>query len=334
MVSQPVSPGARQGVSPRRRAVAGLAAWGAGLLAGCGSAPVAPDSAARGAGGLGPSRSVVGGFLAPPGSPFGLPARPGTGAFVKLQAPAAVALRGNDLLVADIATGRLWRVDLALGTLSPIPGAPVSLQTRLALGPDLSAWVLDAAARQVLRFARDGRLMQTWRGGPDAPSPVGLALADGGATLLVADASTRQWLELRGAGGQALAVAPAGRDPSKVRGVDDIAVAGREVVLLDRLAGVVHRVQRDGQPLGRLGEGQLAQPAAIAADRFGRVVVLDVQDSSVKWLAADRPARVFDAAALGVQQPAGLALDEGWLAVSDRLSGQVVMHRLPTGATP
>lgn len=321
-------------MTTRRRLVGWLAAVGAGGLAACDSTPVRPDATTRRPGVFAGSRSVAGGFLVPPGSPFGALARPGTGAYVKLQAPAALALRGNDLAVADLATGRLWRVDLALGTLSPIPGAPVSPQTRLALGPDLSVWVLDAAARQVLRFARDGRLMQTWRGGPDAPSPVGLALADGGATLLVADASTRQWLELRGAGGRALAVAPVGRDPAQLRGVDDIAVAGERVLLLDRLAGVVHVLQRDGRGLDRLGEGQLAQPLAIAADRLGRIAVLDGQDGSLKWLAASRPARVIDAQALGVQQPAGIALDEGWLAVSDRLAGQVLIHRLPAEAAP
>lgn len=320
-------------MTTRRRLLGWLAA-AAGGMAGCDSAPVRPGEAPRRPGAFAGSRSVAGGFLVPPGSPFGALARPGTGAFVKLQAPAAVALRGNDMAVADLATGRLWRVDLALGTLSPIPGAPVSPQTRLALGPDLSVWVLDAAARQVLRFARDGRLMQTWRGGLDALSPVGLALADGGATLLVADASTRQWLELRGAGGRALAVAPAGRDPAQLRGVDDIAVAGDRVLLLDRLAGVVHVLQRDGRGLDRLGEGQLAQPVAIAADRLGRIAVLEGQDGSLKLLAAQRPARVVDAQALGAQQPAGIALDEGWLAVSDRLTGQVLIHRLPAEVAP
>ncbi|MBL8301733.1 MAG: hypothetical protein JNM26_03070 [Ideonella sp.] len=321
-------------MTTRRRLVGWLAAVGAGALGACDSTPVRPDDTPRRPGVFAGSRSVAGGFLVPPGSPFGALARPGTGAYVKLQAPAALALRGNDLAVADLATGRLWRVDLALGTLSPIPGAPVSPQTRLALGPDLSVWLLDTAARQVLRFARDGRLMQTWRGGPDAPSPVGLALADGGATLLVADASTRQWLELRGAGGRALAVAPGGRDPAQLRGVDDIAVAGDRVLLLDRLAGVVHVLQRDGRGLDRLGEGQLAQPVAIAADRAGRIAVLDGQDGSLKWLTSGRPARVIDAQALGVQQPAGIALDEGWLAVSDRLAGQVLIHRLPAEAAP
>jgi hypothetical protein len=256
-----------------------------------------------------------------------MPARPGTGAFVKLMAPTALALRGNDLLIVDSAAGRIWRADLGLNTLTPIAGAPATPATpatAVAIGPDLSAWVLDGLTRQVLRFSRDGRLMQTYRGGSVSPSPVAMVLADGGTTLLVADDSLRQWIEVRPAGAFAT---PMPQDDS-VRGVDGLAVGGDSVFVLDRNAGVVHVTRRDGRLLGRLGEGELKQPVAIAADRFSRVFVLDAQDRAVKLLAAGRPAQVFDAAALRVQQIGGFAVDERLLAVSDRLTGQVVIHVL------
>ncbi|MGD9835536.1 MAG: hypothetical protein AB7U92_22530, partial [Piscinibacter sp.] len=99
-------------------------------------APPGPVSAPGAPVALRPWRTLQGGFLAPPGAAFGLPARPGTGAFVKLLAPTAVALRGSDLLVADSGTGRLWREDLALTTLSPVAGAPVAPGTAVAIGPD------------------------------------------------------------------------------------------------------------------------------------------------------------------------------------------------------
>lgn len=297
------------------------------------TAPPGPTDAAvppAGPAGLSPYRTLLGGFLAPPGQPFGLPARPGTGAFVKLMAPTALALRGNDLLIVDSAAGRVWRADLALNTLSPIAGAPATPATVVALGPDLSAWVLDGVSRQVLRFARDGRLTQTYRGGAVSPSPVAFALADGGATLLVADDSLRQWVEFRPAGAFAT---PIPQDDA-VRGVDALAVAGDTVFVLDKSLGVVHVVRRDGRPAGRLGEGELKQPVAIAADRFGRVAVIDAQDRAVKLLAPGRAARVFDAAALRVQQIGGIAIDERLLAVSDRLTGQVVIHVLGAEGRP
>lgn len=287
---------------------------------------VSPGTAAA----LRPWRTLQGGFLAPPGAAFGLPARPGTGAFVKLLAPTAVALRGSDLLIADPGSGRLWREDLALNTLTPIAGAPVTPGTALAIGPDLSAWVLDGITRQVLRFVRDGRLLQTWRAAPAAASVAGFALADGGATLLLVDDSLRQWVEFRSAGGPALP-RPL---PSEVRSADGVAVAGDTVFVLDKARGAVHALRRDGTLLATLGEGELKQPQLIAADRFARVLVVDAADRAVKLLAPGREAQVFGAEALGVQQIGGVAVDERFLAVSDRVSGAVVIHQIVGEARP
>ena len=305
------------------------------LLAGCAAAlqeasrandpkPEIPEGEVR----LGPSRAVLGGFLAPPGAAFGVPVRPGSGAFVKLVAPTSMALDGNDLLIVDSGTGRVWRADLGFNTLSEVAGSPAAPGTLVALGPDLAAWVLDGVARQVQRIARDGRLLQTFRATSSAPAPVGFALADGGATLLLADAGLRQWVEFRSVGAFATSVAPRAADDSGLRGVDGIAVARDTVYLLDRSAALVNVVRRDGQVLGRLGAGELKQPVAIAANRAGRVFVHDAQDNTVKLLRAGAPAQVFDAARLRVQVIGAIAVDERALAVADRLSGQVVIHPL------
>lgn len=342
------------------RALALAAALGAGaLLAGCGGMPMTQAEATAtardvpaGVVALSPFRTVAGGFLAAPGAAFGMPTRPGGGAYVKLLAPAAVALRGNDLLVADSGSGRVWRVDLALNTFSPIAGVTASLGSAVALGPDLSAWVLDGVSRQVQRFSRDARLLQSYRTDNAATSTAAFTLADGGATLLLADDSQRQWLELRPAGGLATPVRPSRVDdsararldapaadadadaPRGVRGVDGLASAGDTVYVLDRNAAVVHVVRRDGQVTGQLGAGELKQPVAIAADRRGRVFVVDAQDRAIKLLRPGRPAQVFDAAQLRVQMIGGIAVDEQFLAVTDRLSGQVVIHSLREGPAP
>lgn len=304
----------------RRRLLAGL-----GLAAaGCADAPREPVAARGDEPLLVPWRSVVGGFLAPPTPAFGLPAKPGGGAFVKWIAPGAIALRGHDLLVADLGSGRLWRADQGMQTMSAVAGAPVGPGTALALGPDLSAWVLDVAARQLLRFARDGRLLQTLRSG--TPGPAAFALADGGATLLVADAGLAQWSELRPAGALATTVLPKDGE-RRIGGSQAIAVGGEAVYVLDRAAARVHRVARDGRVLASLGEGVLKQPFALAADRTGRVFVADAQ-GPVLHVLDGAAALTLDAAALRVQQIGGIAVDERTLAVADRLLGQVQLFTL------
>lgn len=278
-------------------------------------------------------RSVGGGFLAPPTPGVGLPARP-TGMFTKLASPTALALREHELLVADIVSGRLWRADLFAGTFSAVAGAPVGAQTALALGPEGSAWVLDPGARQVLRFARDGRLLQTWRVDREVVNPVAFALADQGATLLLADGAAAVWSEQRGPGGIVQVVRPAvpARDGARIGGVDAIAEAPSGLFVLDRVAGAVHRVARDGTVLDTLGRGVLRQPWALAADRAGRAFVIDAADLVV--LQAGTETRRFALATLGVRRPGGIACDGRTLAIADALGGQVQLWRIGRGDAP
>ena len=332
-----------KGRRPRRRGaaivvlVAGMAA--ACTLPGCAGPPPAAHTAAGSASPPAfatPWRTLLGGFLAPVAPALGLQARPGTGMYVKLVAPAALALRGPELLVADLASGRLWRADTAFNTLTPVAGAPVAPNIALLLGADQSAWVLDPASRQVLRFARDGRLLQTWRTGPAAPSPSALALADGGLTLLVADGSLGQWAELRSGGALALPVRLQLGDGAPAS-VDGIASGREQLFVLDHLAGAVHRVRRDGRVVETMGRGVLVQPTALAVDRYERVFVLDDAGQRVTVLRSGAEPRVLTAAELGVQQIGGIAVDERQLAVSDRLAGQVQILTLaaePNRPTP
>lgn len=320
----------RAGVSRRSWTVAtatGLSSVAtslAGLTAGCASDP--PPGAARPAigGGLAsPWRSVGGGFIAPVVPALGVQARPGTGMYVKLVAPGALALRSQELLIAELMGGRLWRADVGFNTFTPVPAAPIGTQTTLMLGPDLSAWVLDPPSRHVLRFARDGRLLQTWRTDIAAPSPVAMALVDGGATLLVADATLGQWAELRSGGATALPVRARSDDSAPPVRVDALAAGRDSLFVLDARAGVVHRVRRDGRIVATLGAGPLAGAGALAVDRHERVFVLDGQGRQVTVLHGDAPPRVLTAHDLGVQVIGGLAVDDRHLAVSDRVAGQV-----------
>jgi hypothetical protein len=313
----------------RRRALLVFALPGAAWLAGCASdAPSAPRPSPDSL--LTPWRSLIGGFQAPPAPGVGMLPRPGIGPFVRLVAPAALALRGAELLVADLAGSRLWRVDTMTQAMTAIAGAPVGPGTALLLGPDLSAWVLDPPTRQVLRFGRDGRLLQSFRAAPGA-APSAIALADGGNTLLQADGALSQWSEQRSVGALTVALRPEG--DARALHVDAIALGARGVYVLDRLAAAVYRVQRDGRIVQTLGAGELQQPQSLAVDRWERIFVVESTLRTLRVLRSGAPSSVLSAEQLGVQQIGGIAVDEGFLAVSDRLAGKVVMHQLGGGVS-
>ena len=312
----------------RRHALGALAA-----LAACSDLPPQATSAGALPGMPSRGRALDGGFVAP-GLPPAAPAAAGrTGMYVRWIAPVALALRGGDLLVLDGASGRLWRAELASGLITGVPVGPMPGGTALQLGIDLSAWVLDASARQVLHIGRDGRLRQTLNLPGRMLTPVAMALADDGLTLRLADGMGARWIELR-AGGPPRERVPTRADGAPLHSVDGFAPgpAGR-LYVLDRLDALVHVTDDAGHVLLTLGHGELLQPVSIAADRLGRAYVHDAQDNSLKRLAPGQPAQRWSAASLGLQRIAGIAVDGLELAVADPLGGRVATFSFRHEAT-
>lgn len=308
-----------------------LAAAGAGACALAACAVEAPVAAPPQAVPLRRVRVLQGGFLAPVVPPPRPPANPAmpplpvapTGLFTRWAAPAALALQGQELLVADLAGQRLWRADVSGQAMQAIAGAPVVPGVQLALGPDLSAWVLDAGARQVLRFDRGGRLLQSVRLPLALPSPSAMVLVDGGATLLVADGLGAAWVELRG-GAVVRAVSPESASGQRISGCDGLAPSRAGLWVLDRLAGAVHEVARDGRVLRTLGQGTLVRPAALAPERHGGVWVHDAGGGeALHRIGSEAPPWKATASDLGVPRIGAISADGALLAVADAAGGGV-----------
>ena len=92
------------------------------------------------------------------------------GPFTQLRGPVAVAAMGPDVYVADAGLGLLLRVDQVANRLTPFGPRGVQPGTRLAADVDGSLYVLDPASRRIQRFARDGRLLQSFPTDPTIAS--------------------------------------------------------------------------------------------------------------------------------------------------------------------
>jgi hypothetical protein len=299
------------GCLTRRRCLAGCAVLG--LPAAAPAAGPAPEG----------RRSMGGAYLARPGpnGPAGA-----SSMFARWGPPSALAILGPDMLVADPQTARVWRVDLQRQTMRGMAGVGVALGLLLALGPDRSAWVLDAPARQVLRFAHDGRLLRTLRLPLELLPPQAMVLADDAGTLLLADGLGAQWVELRGDAAEPRWVVPRRPDGRSVGSVDALAVRGDAVYLLDRHHGVVWHAGRDGRVAGAIGHGELLQPRALAAGAGGRLLVHDAGDACLKLLQGNAVVAKFDADALGLAEIGPMASDDAWLGVADAQNGPVMLY--------
>jgi sugar lactone lactonase YvrE len=286
----------------------------------------APPQPAGGAS-VTPWRTVNGGFISAPSPQTGVPVRPGVGAFVRLVAPGAVAVRGNDVLIVDSGAGRIFRYDLALNALITIAGAPATSETRVALGPDLSAYVLDTTARQVLRFGRDGRLLQTFR--TDAAwAPADFALGADNVSLQLIDRTTMQVILLTQVGASVLPLRLLRADDLPTGPLAGIAVGRAGTYLLDANAGVVYLMDRDGRVVRTLGRGELALPGAIAVDRFERVYVTEPAARTIKVLRDGAVTQTLTAAGLRLGGIGGVGTADGVLVVSDPENGQVGLFTL------
>lgn len=340
-----------------RLGVALSSGMGLGLSA-CSGPPTRPDDAPPprppGPAVLQHWRTISAGQIATPGGAFGVPGLPGLpglpapmgGAPIRLVGPVALALRGGELLVADAGLGRLIRIDPAQpawAVLPPIAGLAISPRTVLALGTDASLWALDGPSRLLLNLSASGQVIRRVDlGAAGLASPVGFALAGFGQRIVVADDRSGRWAELRGGllieplraddlAGPAGEATDAGPDAGP-DAADAIAASADRVYLLDRRRARV-RVQAlsDGRPLQTLGEGELRQPVALAADARGRVAVIDAQDGSVHLHVPGQPVLRLSPAELRVRQSAAIALDDGWLAVADRVGGAVQLFRVLDG---
>ncbi len=296
-----------------------------GLAACAGGTP--PPAAAPGPL-LAPWRTVAGGFLTAAVDPLGYPRRPGGGPFVKLVHPTAVALLGNDLLIVDSGANRLYRYELALQALVPIAEAPAIAGTQVALGSDLSAYVLDVNRGRVLRFARDGRLLQSIADERLFPKPLGFALREARGEIVMVDALFQQLVTLRPLSGAAYAATPRAEAGERVADISGIAASDEKVCLADRAARAIRCVGPDGRQQELLSAESLRQPGPMAIDRHGRVLVADPLSRDFKLFDRGRLAASAGFADLGLRQVGGIALDGGFLAVADPPAGQVAIFTL------
>lgn len=300
---------------------------GALLVSGCESAPREPARYSA----LTPGPIIRGGMLGDAAARVGA-----AGPFTPLRGPVAVAAMGPDVYVADAGLGMLLRVDQAANRLTPIGPRGVQPGVRLAADVDGSLYMLDPAARRLQRFARDGRLMQSFPADPTIASLRDLALDRTRGRILAADALNRQLVAFRPLGTSFELLALHGEPRYQVASFDALAVAPDALYALDARCRCIARLALDGRVLTTFGHERLVKPERIAADRYGRLFVADGGDRSIKVFRGGMLEEAIPYAGLGLLEATDLAYADGWLYVADAPGSQVRMLRVqaPQKAQP
>ena len=258
--------------------------------------------------------------------------RDGTFAEAALDDPQGLAVRGDDLFIADARAHVIWKADLRARRLDRIAGtfelgrAPLVFEKTDALAAALrSPW--DVAVRgDELYVALAGSHQ--------------LAMIDLRSSVIEAVAGTGREALIDGPGAQAALAQPSGL---AVQG-DVLYVADSEssgVRLLDLRSRKLYTLTGGpglfdfGDKVGKVETGMLQHPLAVAATRSSGLLVADTYNDKVKRFSPDglRLEEFFTGAAdsrLG--QPGGLALlPDGEVLVADTNNHRVVLIS-PDGA--
>ncbi|MBI3374946.1 MAG: hypothetical protein HY017_24755 [Betaproteobacteria bacterium] len=276
---------------------------------------------------LAPLASVSGGFsLAPVPAPGARLQAPGP--FIALRGPITAAARGTDLYIADAGHDAVFHCDVFSQQLRRLPGTGARPGVKLCVLGDRSVVILDPMRGRLLRVSRDGRqlarLQDPWllAGARD------LALEDPSGVIWLADSSAGRVLAVRPAFNAVLPV------PLAAFGGESIGPLTALVTGFDALYAVepartrVLRLDAQGRVMQAFGEGVLRQPRALAADRYGRVYVVDGMDRSLHIFRAGRHEGSLAAQSFGVTEFSDVRVHDDELAIADAVGGRVQLFRV------
>ncbi|HZP86902.1 MAG TPA: hypothetical protein VFB54_08765 [Burkholderiales bacterium] len=283
---------------------------------------------ALGAVSLHPVQQIDAARLAPRVDETGLPLPgPGNAPLQRLLRPSAVALRGADVYVVDSGLARVLHILSGNQMMHALQGAPAQVGVRVRTGSDRSAYVLDPLQRRVLRFAPNGRLVQTLA----APSeilgrPGALTIDERRGVVVIVDVSFNQLVVMPLLGGSAYPLLTKSREalPSLV----GVAAGADGYYTIDAICHCVTLFASNGVVLATFGNDTLIAPLAIGVDQDERVYVADRADNSIKVYSAGRQVGVATGAKLGVTEITDIDVDQGMLAVADGIGARVVLARI------
>ncbi len=305
------------------------------MLAGCaamieeaqrGAAPLA----AGGPVDLLPAWSLTGMRLASATAGLGAPLPSAAGAFFTFMRPAAIAVREGDVFVVDAGRNALLRIDPFTQAATALPVANVALAgpVQLAVRPDRSLLLIDSA-RVVHWFAADGRRLPSLQAPtPDLGQPVDVVDDDAHGRVLVADALYRQILEFNPAGRAWRVVVPRDDTGTGLASLAALAVDARGIYLADPACRCIVLLHPSGRVLGRFGNADLVQTAALAADGRGRLFVADAGARQLRVFADGKPLQAFAYRSLGVGEITDLTIDSGTLYIAAGPDARVLALRI------
>lgn len=261
-----------------------------------------------------------------PSTLSGQPRTTGFSGYLPWMSPIAIAGRNNYLYVVDGGRRQIFLYDTAQQNMIPFADYAAGSVSGIAAGPDMSLFVADTAARQVLHFSADGRLLQRFASEWEMARPVAVVLDEPTGKVLVAD-SLYNHVVVFSSLGRVLTVLKSDQG----RSIEAMASGPDGLYLLDRLGKQIVVIGRDGEDRYALGKDTLKIPGAIVVDRFNRVFVSDNFDNTIKIYVQGQLASSFGGAGAtpaAFNRITGLWLEQNMLHVADSVNARIQTFRI------
>ncbi len=250
--------------------------------------------------------------------------------------PLALAVRDRVMYVADAGTDVIFRYNLdtrrmekvgnAGGRLVGDPGA-------ISIEADYSFYITDPLGKQVLYFSPKGKLLKTFRDGPNISRPIAVAYDAERNQVLVADELYSHIVAFDKETAKPLyGMGDRGNGPGRFRVITDMVETSKALYVSDRVEYRMQVLDKSGQFIRSFGQDTLTFPQAVAVDEDnGYVFVADRADNRIKVYIDGKLVDV-----IGRNGPADgefrlisdMALSDGRLYVADSLNQRIQVFRV------
>lgn len=283
---------------------------------------------------LSPWQTITGGRLVSQLDANGFPVPGALQGYTALISPTALAVRGNDLYIADSGARKLYRYDYTLQAMSVVPdsnGYPLAVMpwTRMQVGVDQSLFVLKAENSTILHYTRGGRLLQTLVDPLITARLAEFVVDEALGWIVASDKLNNRLVMLHMFGNASRVIDSTGREFVPLGA---LTLVGRALYALDTGCSCVVALDEEGRVLERIGQKVLIQPSALAVDRNGLIFVADSVDHALKVFRRGELVASYGTSLLGVTEISALAIDEGNLYVADGQGAKVLAFRIHTPA--
>lgn len=288
-----------------------------------------------------PQQIITGGQLAAAVDASGFPLPGSLGDFTQIVFPVALAARSTDLYIADSGSRRIYKFDLVTQILNIVPGETARPWTQIQVGADRSLFVLDKV-NAVIRVHFPGPLPGQPTGQPVrvigdpaiTGSLDGFVVGSPDGRIIATDRLSQRLImfsplgSLNGLGSPGWPLhSPADNNLSAL---GSLANAGRNLYAIDSLCRCVVMFDDTGRVNARIGQGELLQPQALAADQSGHLFVADGADRTLKVFLHGKLLTRYTVRALRVIEISALAVDGSMLYLADGAGSRVLTFRIQT----